>query len=69
VSTSCSHVCEAVRGCSDMFIDVCGCSEGFIECSPYTIRRVYKESTGTVVGLHREAMDTIHRKDSDCHSL
>jgi hypothetical protein len=29
----------------------------------------YQESTGTVVGLHKEAMDTVHREDSDCHFL
>jgi hypothetical protein len=37
--------------------------------TPCTLSGVYKESTGTVVGLHKEAMDTVHREDSDCHSL
>jgi hypothetical protein len=37
--------------------------------TPCTLLGVYKESTGTLVGLHREFMDTVYREDSDCHSL
>ena len=37
--------------------------------TPCTLLGVYKESTGTLVGLHRESMDTLYREDSDSHSL
>jgi hypothetical protein len=37
--------------------------------TPCTLSGVYKESTGTAVGLHKKSMNTIHRKDSDGHSL
>jgi hypothetical protein len=37
--------------------------------TPCTLSGVYKESTGTAVGLHKESMNTVHREDSDGYSL